>query len=440
MRRTREVFTAAGLLICVLFTLAVCRGQQPTTLSKNEQAQVTGMLRDAYSDVKKYYYDPTLQGLDWDARYRQYSARIGTAHNMGDGFRIVAAFLSGLKDSHTYFAPPMRTTLIDPGYRFALIGDACFITHVRPKTDAEEKLRVGDEVVKLNGFNVNRSDYHDVRYFFNILAPPMAEQLDLQSPTGEQRQAVVNALVKPGKAVMDLTQGADYYDLVRRSEDEDHVTRSQIIERGDVAIWRLPQFNLDTSDVERFIGISRKHKTLILDLRGNSGGAVDTLKSMVGFLFDHDVKIGDRVGKKDKKPMLAKHFDDAFSGKLIVLVDAGSASASELLARVVQLEHRGTVIGDKTAGAVMEAKYYRESQGVDTRIFYGFSVTDANLIMSDGQSLEKVGVVPDELLLPTGADLAAGRDPVLAHAAELGGVKLDPAEAGKLFPFEWLPL
>jgi C-terminal processing protease CtpA/Prc len=107
---------------------------------------------------------------------------------------------------------------------------------------------------------------------------------------------------------------------------------------------------------------------------------------------------------------------------------------------VVQLEHRGTVIGDRTSGKVMEALEIGDSQGADIRIFYGFSVTEANLIMSDGKSLEKTGVTPDELLLPTGADIAAGRDPVLSHAAELAGVKLDPVAAGKMFPFEWLPL
>jgi hypothetical protein len=57
--------------------------------------------------------------------------------------------------------------------------------------------------------------------------------------------------------------------------------------------------------------------------------------------------------------------------------------------------------------------------------------------MADGNGLEKVGVTPDELLLPSGADLLAKRDPVLSRAAALAGLKLDPEKAGALFPVKW---
>ena len=184
---------------------------------------------------------------------------------------------------------------------------------------------------------------------------------------------------------------------------------------------------------------ARKHKTLVLDLRGNGGGAEKTLLRVLGNLFDHDVKVGDIQRRKEVKPLVAKTrgADNIFKGDLIVLVDSESGSASELCARVVQLEKRGTVVGDRTAGAVMRSRFYGHESGVDIVAPYGASVTDADILMTDGKSLEHIGVTPDKVLLPAAADLAAGRDPVLAQAAALLGFQLEPEKAGALFPLKW---
>jgi C-terminal processing protease CtpA/Prc len=446
MKNRCETLAIAGLLMWVLFAVPVARAQQPpaqqqTVLTKDEQYQISGILRDAYNDVKKYYYDPKMHGLDWDARYKQYTAKIGTMHNLGEGFRLVTAFLSGLKDSHVFFMPPERSNHYYPGYKIELVGNDGFITQIRPGSDAQSKLHNGDMVVKHTGYNLNREDFYDLRHYYSTLAPRPAVELVLRSPEGAERTVVVNSRVKVGKVLYSYEETSNYIDdQDRKSELSNDATRSRIAERGDVAIWKLQQFNLDDGEIIRTFRIVDKHKTLILDLRGNPGGAVDTLKMIVGSLFDKDIKIADRVTRKNTKPMLATHRGNPFDGKIIVLVDASSASAAELLARVIQLEHRGTVIGDKTSGAVMEARRYDETQQGGTIFAYEFSITDADLIMSDGHSLEKTGVTPDELLLPTGADLAAGRDPVLAHAAERAGIKLDPAEAGKMFPYVWPPI
>jgi C-terminal processing protease CtpA/Prc len=122
---------------------------------------------------------------------------------------------------------------------------------------------------------------------------------------------------------------------------------------------------------------------------------------------------------------------------VIVLVDSDSGSASEVFARVMQLEKRGTVIGDRSAGAVMRSIYRNYEMGTERVVFWGANITNADVIMSDGASLERTGVVPDELMLPKPADMAAKRDVVLARALELAGTNIDPAKAGSLFPVEW---
>ncbi len=433
MRRKGGVIVGWALVICGVVSPATGRAQQ-AGMSKDDQALIAAMLRTAHDDVRKYYYDRKIRGLDWDGLYQKWDAKIPAVQNVGEGMRLVSAFLSQLKDSHTFLLPPLRSVRMDYGYRLEEVGNTCFVTQVRPNTDAAAKLQIGDQVLKLDGYLVTREDFRALQYYRESLAQRNGTVMTVRTPTGEDRELKVSATEH---ILLPHFEQDRWREAMREADTRNDAIGKEIVESGDVAIWKLPAFNLSPDWVEKQMGKVRKHKALILDLRENGGGSTETLSWLTGSLFDYDVKIGDRVERDATKPMIAKHLAHAFDGKLIVIVDARSASASEIVARVVQLEHRGTVIGDRSAGAVMEAKRYRESIGASTGPVFGFSITDANLIMTDGKSLEGTGVVPDEILLPTAADLAAGRDPVLARAAEWAGSTLDPVKAGKLFPYEW---
>lgn len=442
MRRLWLGAVVAGLLACVVMGPAE-RGLWAQKMDSINRDYAIGILRDAHENVKKHYYDTKYHGLDIDARYHEYDAKIRNANTLGQAFGVVAAFLDGLNDTHTFFIPPARTSRMDSGYRMQMYGDNCFVSTVRPGSDAETKVHPGDQVVSFNSYNVNRAVMWKMQYYFGVLAPQRESILEVRDPAGQEKKVTVDAKVRELKKVMDMTGGdggSDISTMIRDGETAEHMNRQRTMVVGDVMIWKMPEFSIREPEVDRLFGEAQKHKALILDLRGNPGGYIFTLERMLSDVFDHEIKVGDRVGRKELKPEVAKtHGGDKFSGKIVVIIDSGSASSAELFARVMQLEKRATVIGDRSAGAVMEALEYENTQGVETKIVYAFSITEADLIMKDGKSLEHAGVTPDEIVLPTAKDLAHNWDPVMTRAAELVGLNLEPAAAGKLFPIEWLP-
>lgn len=403
-------------------------------MTKLERGQAQDMLQVVAGDVRKHYYDPTFHGVDWDATIAKAKENIDKASSMNIALSYVAAAVERLNDSHTNFYPPERMHRFYYGWRYQMIGDRCYITQIRPGTDADAKgIRPGDEILTINGFLPDRNNFWKMQYVLETLRPQSSLKLLLQvPPNGKSREVEVSADVRLRKRATDLS-----YVPMREWEEEARQMRARIAEIGDLSILKIPSFFFSNLEIAEMIGKTRKHSSLILDLRGDPGGSEETLKYLVGALFDKDTKIADRVMRKGNKPLEAKPQHNVFTGRLMVLVDSESASAAELLARVVQLEKRGIVLGDRSSGSVMESKYHSNKWGGNLALFYGESISEANLIMSDGQSLEHIGVIPDQLIVPTGDDLVHGRDPVLARAAELAGVKLSPENAGKMFPYEW---
>jgi carboxyl-terminal processing protease len=425
LMRARSIVLRVALSVACIVWAALPLDAQ--ALTATDRARVLGMLKNAYETVKLHYYDPKLRGLDWEARYRAYGDLARAAPTMTDALTVVAAFLDGLKDPHTSFDPPPRPYRIEYGFRLGVIGDDTYVTRVRPDTDAVAKLHAGDRVIGVNGFRTTRDTLPTLVYLMHTLQPLPTARVIVRDGQGADRDVEVASKVTPGEPVRD-------------GGDADYLVRQAYVEAGDVMIWKLPTFLLPSADMDRILGVARKHAALVLDLRGNAGGSVEAMSMLLGGVFDHDIEFASRVTRTGSQTLLAKSWGhDAFTGKLVVLVDSASTAAAEVFARVVQIEQRGMVVGDRSAGSVMEARGFTFETGDEVVITYGFHVTDADLVMKDGKSVERVGVTPGEVVLPTAQDLAAGRDPALARAAVSVGLKLDAVAAGRLFPFVWRP-
>ena len=430
-----------SLTTAVLIPLLAINAVRPTnaqSLTSTDRDRGHVILKTLKSEIKKNYYDPTFHGLDVDALFKTADEKVDRAASVGQIFGIVAQVLIEFNDSHLFFIPPSRAARSDYGWQWQAFGDKCYVVAVKPGSDAERKeLLPGDLVLSIDNFHPARDNIWKLDYLYNALRPQPGMRVVVQHPNGTQQQIDVMAKVTELKRRLDLHDSNDFWTLIRESENESRFYRDRYVEMGDdLMIWKMPQFDSEQG-VDDMMRKARKHKALILDLRGNPGGAEETLKQMIGYFVDHDVKVGDLRRRKETKLLEAKSQGGAFTGKLIVLIDSKSGSSAEIFARVMQIEKRATIIGDRSAGAVMRATGNTYQLGADVIVLYAASITDADLIMTDGKSLEKNGVTPDELLLPTPADLQAKRDPVLARAATLAGVKLDAEKAGTLFPVEW---
>jgi C-terminal processing protease CtpA/Prc len=388
--------------------------------------------------LKEFYYDPAYHGMDLNARFKIAEDHIRGAANISQILGIIAQAMVELNDSHTFFIPPSRPVDVDYGWKMQMIGNSCFITVVDAGADAETQgLKPGDEVLSLDGFRPTRESFWKMEYNYNVLRPQPGKRIVVRTPSGDQRELALKAKVE--KRSKQINPEEWFNQISKDQEDEKKLPR--FFDLGENAIvWKLRHFDLSDSKIGDMMNRAKRHKALIIDLRGNGGGEEEALKKLIGYFFDHEVLIGEMKRRKETRALKAKSQGaNVFKGQLVVLVDSNSASAAELFARVIQLEKRGTVIGDRSAGAVMRSMFRPGALGdmsSGNMVFYGASITDADVVMTDGRSLEHIGVAPDEMVLPSASDLADKRDPALTRAAAAVGVELTPAKAGTLFPLE----
>ena len=429
------------LTICILLLLLIALAVETPDIAAQKPGRIEigewrDVLRVVKTELKDSYYDPTFHGVDIDERFKEAEAKMASAVSIEQLAGIVAQVLLDLNDSHTYFLPPHDSIRMEYGWRMQPVGDDCYVGAVKPGSDAEAKgLRAGDKVLTIDGKPMDRSKIWLANYLYYKLRRQPTMTLLVEKPDKQRQDLTIKAKKRNDVFLVDY----NFYFVQRepyREEEWRTGDRFQALS-DDVLVWNMREFEFTPEGLEKGIGKLKKRKALILDLRGNAGGYTRSIEDFAGYFFDSNIKIAERRGRKQLKPMMVRTKDNVFSGKLIVLIDGRSSSEAEVFARLVQLEKRGLVIGDRSSGSVMQASYRPLQIGALKMTDFGIVATAADLITADGKSLEQVGVTPDVLMLPTAEDMSTNSDPVLAHAASLLGVSLDPKKAGQMFPTEW---
>lgn len=394
----------------------------------------TNMLKGIKDALKQHYYDKNYRGIDIDKKFKEAEEKIKTLDTNGEIFRVIASVLLEFNDSHTRFYPPGRSNHIEYGFSMQMIGDRCMVVDVKKGSSAEkQEMKPGDVIVRIGQYPVTRDTHWVLNYYLYHLEPMPLLPVVVRKADNSERSIMVEASFKS------LEERRKEAEKRRRDKSENPYKCTKVSQ--ELTACKLRTFGIERKFIDQMMKEAAGSSKLILDLRGNRGGYVKIEEYLVGHFFDREVKIADIVTRKKTETRIAKPVKERkFQGELIVLIDSDSASASEVFARVVQIEKRGKIVGDVSAGAVMTSYNLsmadsRGPDGFQTVSFYGMNVTIADVIMSDGNRLEHVGVLPDHPVGPTSEALDLRNDPVLAYAAGLLGTKISPEEAGK---FEFL--
>lgn len=390
------------------------------------------LLNEMKGRIKEFYFDPKYRGIDLDARFKAAENRIKTLDYNWQVLRVLAQVLLDFNDSHTRLLLPPRTDNFEYGFSMQMIADQCFVVSVKKGSDAEAKgLQVGDQILNIGKYAPTRENLWKITYVLYRLDPIDFIDLKIKSVDGAEKQFTVKA------KTMTAEEKRKEFEK-RKKEEKDKPFKCQEL-NAEVMACKLYTFIVEKNQIDKMMKEVGQHSKLILDLRGNGGGFVSVEEYLAGYLFDRTVKIADMVRRDKTEERIARSKKEkSFKGTLVVLVDSRSASAAEMIARLVQIERRGKVVGDVSSGAVMTSitvPFFSLGSALSDFIvsYVGMSMTIGDVIMTDGSRLEHVGVRPDVPVVPTGLALAKKADPVLAHAASMLGAELTPEKAGQFY-------
>lgn len=189
------------------------------------------------------------------------------------------------------------------------------------------------------------------------------------------------------------------------------------MKNGDVVYLQLYNFNAQAESLfynAMLNGLMKGGKGLVLDLRNNPGGYLDEAVNLAGWFVDRGSVVVKERYADGHEQVLRTNGNQALKGfPVVVLVNEGSASASEILAGALRVDRGIKLVGVKTfgKGTVQEVDSLKDGSTL--------KITTANWLLPDGTLIDKNGLNPDYEVKLTDDDIKAKRDPQLDKALEV---------------------
>lgn len=371
----------------------------------NVGAKVEG-VSNGQSEIGKLDFAPFWKA--WNVINEKYVPASTTGETISDQEKLYGAIqglANSLGDPYTVFFPPVEAELFASDIRgnfegvgMEIIAQDGAITVIAPLKDSpafRAGVLAGDRIIKIDGKETSSITTEGaVQLIRGPRGTPVTITVYRNGDTEPFDIKLVRDVINiPVIDTYQLSGGIFVIELYSFSEQSPNLFRAA-----------LREFIKSGSD------------KLVLDLRGNPGGYLEAAIDMASWFLPSSKVIvrEDFGGTREEKSYRSRGYD-IFNDNLefVILVDRGSASASEILAGALAEHGRATLVGETTfgKGSVQEL--------VDITSDTSLKVTIARWLTPNGSSISEKGIEPHHKIPYTAADREAGRDPQMEKALEI---------------------
>jgi carboxyl-terminal processing protease len=378
---------------------------------------------EVWQIIDHEYVDGTFNGTDWRTVRNQFLNKNYATSK--EAYAAIRTMLEKLGDPYTRFMDPEQ-------FKSMQIDTSGELTGVGIQIAQDEKTKDIKVISPIEGSPAAKA---------GILAQDVVLKVGAKSTKGMDINQVVSLIRGPVNTGVTLTIGRGKQTLtfnVKRERIELHSVRHsyQQTPTGGVGYIRLSQFsgNAPQEMKAAIRELTKKNVAgFILDLRMDPGGLLYS-GAEVARMWMNDVTIVSTVDRRGETERLTAGRGRLSDKPLVVLVDGGSASASEILAGALQDNKRAVLVGEKTFGKGLVQSVHPLGDGS------GMAVTIAKYYTPSGRDINKKGIEPDYLVKLTEAQkkamtreaIGTPKDPQYAKALEILNQKILASQKGDL--------